>query len=393
MATALLVVIYIAFIGLGIPDSLFGAVWPAIYPEFGLPVSAAVIVALTNTFCTIVSSLLSARLINRFGTAKIVAVSTALTAAALLGFSVSGNIWWMCLFALPLGMGAGAIDSALNNYIALNYRAIHMNFLHCFYGVGVSLSPYIMSLVLSGAGGWRAGYRTMFAVQAVISLIAILSLPLWKKVQAKEAGAEDAPARTLSFREMWNMKSVRMVWLFFAASCSIEYTCGSWGSTYLVNARGLAVDAAAGMVTFYYVGMTLGRFLSGVLSSRLTPWQLVRLSLAVMLLALIMLLLPLPIGFACSGLLLMGLGIGPLFPNMVHLTPENFGKDVSQSVMGTQMAASYSGILIIPSLFGLLAQTIGAVVFPWFLAALYVLMASGILLLIHYLKADGRPCR
>jgi len=390
MATVLLVVIYIAFIALGIPDSLFGAVWPAIYPDFGLPVSSASFVTLTVSACTVTSSLLSARLINRFGTARITFFSTALTAAALLGFSISGNILWMMLFAVPLGLGAGAIDSALNNYIALNYSAVHMNFLHCFYGVGVSLSPYLMSLVLGGESGWRGGYRTMALIQTLITLICALSLPLWKKVNARENGGEEAPARTLSPGELVKMPGVRMVWLFFASSCAIEYTCGSWGSTYLVNARALPVDAAAGVVTFYYLGMTLGRFLSGLLSSRLTCWQIIRTGLLIMAAALGLLIAPLPLPFARAGLLLMGLGIGPLFPNMTHLTPQSFGRDVSQSIMGTQLAASYLGVMGVPPLFGLLAQAMGAGVFPYFLTVFFALLLTSTVLLIRVLKKDGR---
>ena len=390
MVTLLLVVIYIAFIGLGIPDSLFGALWPAIYPEFELPLSAASFVTLTVSGCTVVSSLLSARLINRFGTARINTVSTAPNACALLGFSFSGNILWMMCFGIPLGLGAGAIDSALNNYVALNYSAIHMNFLHCFYGVGVSLSPYLMSLILGGTGGWRTGYRTMFVIQTFITLIVTFSIPLWKRVSAREQGGDEGhPARTLSLKELAQMRSVRMVWLFFAASCAIECTCGGWGATYLVNARSLPVDAAAGIVTFYYLGMTLGRFLSGILSSRLTCWQIIRMGMTVIGGALVLLLLPLPIGFACAGLLLMGLGVGPLFPNMTHLTPQSFGRDVSQSIIGSQLAASYLGIMGIPPLFGLLAQCIGTDIFPWFVLIFFVLLVLSARLLVDGLKKEG----
>ena len=232
MATLLLIVIYIAFIGLGIPDSLFGTAWPAIYTEMDLPVSWASFVTVIVSGGTIVSSLLSARVINRFGTAAVTAVSTAMTALALFGFSVSGSMLWLCLFAVPLGLGAGSVDTALNNYVALHYKAVHMNFLHCFYGIGVSLSPYLMSLALSGHS-WRSGYRTVFWIQLGITAVTVLSLPLWKKAAAaRAADAPESPARTVGFGTLLKNRQVRLACLVFIGSCGLEYTCGTWGSTF-----------------------------------------------------------------------------------------------------------------------------------------------------------------
>lgn len=383
MATALLVVIYIAFIGLGIPDSLFGTAWPVLYVEFNLPLSMASCVTLLTCAGTIVSSLQSARLINRFGTGLVTAVSTAMTALALLGFSFSNSIVWLCLFAIPLGLGAGAIDTALNNYVALHYKAIHMSFLHCFYGIGVTLSPFLMSLTLLGPAGWRGGYRWAFGLQAVITAITFLSLPLWRKLHEQEvASGEATPAKTLSLSALARMPAVRMVWLVFLGSCAVEVTCGSWGSTFLVQARGMAADKAARIVMLYYMGMAVGRFLSGVLAGRLTPWQLVHLGQGTVLLAIVLLMLPLPAAVAGAGMFLAGLGIGPVFPNMTHLTPRTFGKDVSQSVIGSQMAASYVGIMVMPPLFGLLAQAVGAWALPYFLLVMFLVMTLATLRLV-----------
>lgn len=382
MATLLLVVIYIAFIGLGIPDSLFGAAWPAIYQELDLPVSWANLVTIIISGGTIVSSLLSARLINRFGTALVTAVSTCLTALALLGFSCSDSMIWLCLLAVPLGLGAGAIDTALNNYVALHYNATQMSFLHCFYGIGVSVSPFLMSLALS-AGSWRDGYRTVFWFQLGIAALTILSLPLWRRVHRSGTGGaeEEEPARTVGFFQLIRQRKVQMACLVFIGSCGLEYTCGNWGSTYLVQARGMGADDAAMLITFYYLGMTVGRFLSGVLANRLDSLRLIQIGQGVTLAAIVLILLPLPVGVAGVGLFLVGLGNGPLFPNMLHLTPRRFGRDVSQSVMGMQMAASYVGTLLAPTLFGLIAQQIDAGWFPVYLLALYAIMMAGSLLL------------
>ena len=374
MATLLLLIIYIAFIGLGVPDSLFGAAWPAIYTEFGIPVSRGSLITMLISGGTILSSLLSAELIRRFGTGRITAFSTSLTAAALFGFSCSGNLLLLCLFAVPLGLGAGAIDTALNNYVALHYRASHMNFLHCFYGIGVSLSPLLMSLALS-EGSWRSGYRTAFRLQAGIALLTILTLPFWKKVYAA-SGQEEEAAEAVGFFRLLKDSRVRMACLVFIGSCGLEYTCGNWGSTFLVTSKGLEADAGAGMITLYYVGIAAGRFLSGILSFRLGSRRLVLMGQAVVLAALLLLCLP---GLALPGLglFLVGLGNGPVFPNMLHLTPRIFGKELSQSVMGVQMAASYVGILLAPALFGVIAQEMGAALFPGWLFFLYLLMMAG----------------
>ena len=387
MATLLLIVIYIAFIGLGVPDSLFGTAWPAIYTDLNLPVSWASIVTIIVSCGTITSSLLSSWLISRFGTGKITAVSTLMTALALLGFSCSDSMLWLCLCAIPLGLGAGSIDTALNNYVALHYEASHMNFLHCFYGIGVSLSPYLMSLALS-KGTWEGGYRAVFWFQLAIAALTALALPLWKKVRHAQNGeeAEETP-RVLSFPALMKMPKVRMACLVFIGYCALEYTCGTWGSTFLVNAKGAAADTAARMVTFYYVGLALGRFLSGVLAGLLHSRQLVKIGQMILLAAVVSLFLPLPFAFCSVSLFFIGLGNGPIFPNMLHLTPELFGKDLSQAVIGAEMATSYIGVLLAPALFGLIAQNVTAALFPVYLLVLYALMITGTAASVY--KKDG----
>lgn len=389
MATLLLLVIYLTFIGLGIPDSLFGAAWPAIYTELDLPVSWANFVTILISGGTIVSSLFSAKLIRRFKTAVITAVSTSLTAAALFGFSVSGSMVWLCLCAVPLGLGAGSIDTALNNYVALHYKATHMNFLHCFYGIGVSVSPFLMSLALS-AGSWRSGYRTVALLQTGIALVTIVSLPLWKRAGHSAAEEEQPYARNVGVIRLLLNPRVRRACLVFIGSCGLEYTCGVWGSTFLVQARGMKADAAALMITCYYVGIASGRFLSGLLSGRLTSRQLIKVGQGVTLAAVLLLLLPLPAFLSAAGLFLVGLGNGPVFPNMLHLTPERFGKPLSQPVMGVQMATSYIGIMLAPALFGIIAQNVSAGLFPWYLAILYGLMMTGSILLERISRKVGR---
>lgn len=394
MATLLLIVVYILFIALGIPDSLFGTAWPAIYPDLSLPVSSASVVTICTVGCTILSSLFAEKVIRRFGTAWTAAVSTGMTALGLIVLSYSQNLWWFCLCAIPLGLGAGAIDTAMNNYVALHYGAMQMSFLHCFYGVGVSVSPYLMSLMLEGSGGWRGGYRLAFLVQGTITLIAFLSIPLWTRRRvsgsAAESEAENKALRALSTKDVAKDPAVRTAWLVFIASCGLEYICGSWGATFLVNAKGLTVDAAAACITFYYIGMTLGRFLSGLLTVRWTPWRVIGIGQIAVAAAVILLLLPLPGIVATVALFLIGLGNGPLYPNMMYLTPKNFGVAASQAVVGTQVSAAYVGILILPAGFSLLVQWVGVETMPFVLALLFAALIGAILLLRRYLKARGR---
>lgn len=372
MATLLLIVIFIDFIGLGIPDSLFGAAWPAINSDFGLPISAANAVTVTMTVCSIISSLMSAKLTEKFSTSKIAAVSTALTAVGLFGFSISKNIYMMFFFTLFLGFGAGAIDAALNNYVAVHYRASHMNFLHCFYGIGVTLSPYLMSLALKNRS-WQSGYRLAFIIQLVISIIAFASLPLWQK-NGRLSDSSDEKSGKSSFAELVKLPGIKSTWLVFFGSCALEYVSGTWSSSFLVNSRGITVDRAALFVTVYYGGIALGRFLSGIFSSKLKPQQIISIGTILIIPAIVLVSQPFIPNLIAVGMFLIGLGNGPLYPNMVHLTPIRFGAQRSQAVMGSQMAAAYIGILSMPTLTGFLAQKFSIDIFPYCLAVLYGIM-------------------
>ena len=373
MFTLLLLVIYIAYIGLGLPDSLFGTAWPAIYPQWGLPISHANFVTIINCMGTTTASMLSARIIKKLGTGGVTALSTALTAVSLLGISYSQNFWWICILSLPLGLGAGAIDTALNNYVATHYSASHMSFLHCFYGVGITVSPYIMSLALSDNSTWQKGYRLAFFVQLGITLVMILALPLWKKVKTTEeaSGEEDNEILVLSYKQMLGNTSIVMILLAFMTSCALEAMCNIWGATYLVDAKGFHPEKAASLIMFYYIGFTLGRFLSGVLANKLSSWFLTCSGISICGLATIIILLPLPGIFSAVGLCLMGFGVGPIFPNLTHLTPIIFGKKISQSVIGAEMAMSYVAYMGIPFVFGLLARNISIHVYPWFVAVIF----------------------
>lgn len=373
MFTLLLLVIYIAYIGLGLPDSLFGTAWPAIYPQWGLPISHANFVTIINCMGTTTASMLSARIIKKLGTGGVTALSTALTAVSLLGISYSQNFWWICILSLPLGLGAGAIDTALNNYVATHYSASHMSFLHCFYGVGITVSPYIMSLALSDNSTWQKGYRLAFFVQLGITLVMILALPLWKKVKTTEeaSGEEDNEILVLSYKQMLGNTSIVMILLAFMTSCALEAMCNIWGATYLVDAKGFHPEKAASLIMFYYIGFTLGRFLSGVLANKLNSWFLTCSGISICGLATIIILLPLPGIFSAVGLCLMGFGVGPIFPNLTHLTPIIFGKKISQSVIGAEMAMSYVAYMGIPFVFGLLARNISIHVYPWFVAVIF----------------------
>jgi len=384
----LLVVIYIAFIGLGVPDSLIGSAWPAIHSEMSIPVEAVSILTFIISGCTVLSSMFSSGILNKLGTARVTAFSTAMTAAALLGFSFAPSFWFMIPLAVILGLGAGAIDSGLNNYVALHFKASHMNFLHCFYGVGVSLSPYLMSQALSNAG-WRGGYRYAFYVQAAITLLLIISVPMWKKSSSAEESEEES-SKNLTLWQMAKMPEVRQVWVIMLATNAIEYACGVWGSTYLVTEKGFEAKYGALALTVYYVGMSIGRFVSGLLSNKISTWKRISIGTIILAPAIAVMLLPLHGAVTVVGLFLVGLGNGSIYPNMIHLTPHNFGKEVSQSVMGSQIAFAYIGVMLAPPAVSLISGLFGIKVYPVLLAVLYVIMVFTIRCFVGRLKKQNK---
>ena len=384
----LLVVIYIAFIGLGVPDSLIGSAWPAVHTELNIPIETVSVLTFIISGCTVLSSMFSARILNKIGTSKVTAFSTAMTAAALIGFSFAESFWVMIPLAVILGLGAGAIDSGLNNYVALHFKASHMNFLHCFYGVGVSLSPYLMSVALSDAG-WRGGYRYAFYVQAAITVLLTISIPLWKKSSSSEQTDEEN-CITLSLLQMAKMPEIRQVWVIMLATNAIEYACGVWGSTYLVEQKGFSAQLGALALTVYYVGMSIGRFISGLLSNKINTWKRIGIGSAILAPAILVMLLPLHGAVTVAGLFLVGLGNGSIYPNMIHLTPYNFGKEASQSVMGSQIAFAYIGVMLAPPTVSLISGIFGIKVYPVILAVLYAIMIVSIKCFINRLKKQNR---
>ena len=374
MATVLIIIIYISYISLGIPDSLFGAAWPAIYSEMSLPLSYANFITVIHATGTIISSLMSATVIKKLGTAKVTFLSALTTAMALLCFSLSDNIFWLCLSAVPLGLGAGSIDTALNNYVAINYSATQVSFLHSSYGVGVTLSPYLMSIAI-GDGSWRGGYRWMFIIQFSIALLVLVTLPVWKKVK-EQKGLPEVKQKTLSIPKALKMTGVKPTLMMFMASCSIEAICLVFGATYLVEARGVTEEQGAECITFYFLGMTIGRILSGVLSKKLSPRQIIASGEVVTFIAIMLIILPFNMTVATVGLFMIGLGNGPLFPNLTYLAPIHYGEELSQALIGIQMAFSSVAVLLSPILFGQIAQHLGSYLFPHVLMIMLLATAA-----------------
>ena len=372
MATILLVFIYIFYIGLGVPDSLLGAAWPAIYSELSVPVSYASFISSIISCGTVFSSLFSTRVIAKLGTPRVTVLSTSLTAIALLGFSCSHNFLWLCICGIPLGIGAGSIDTALNNYVALHYTSMQINFLHCFYGVGVTVSPYLMSLALSDNMNWRGGYRTVFFIQLTIAALSVISLPIWKKV--KQALPQEEPIRVLSLSQMLRRRKIWASCGVFLGISSLESTCLIWGSTYLSESVGMSADVAAALITFYFIGMTVGRLLSGLLTIKYSDWQIIFSGQAVIFVAIILLLMQTNAIITALGLLLIGLGNGPIFPNITHLTPGLYSKETSQSIIGIEMAFSNLSIMLTPILFGVVTTYTGVAIFPKFLLIMFLIM-------------------
>ena len=384
----ILVIIAISYIAVGLPDSVLGTVWPAVYEEMNLPVSLAGYISLTVSFFTMLSCLMSTRLTKRFGTGVVAVFSTALTAMALLGLSFSKNIIFFFLLSVPLGVGAGTIDAALNGFVALNCTGSQMSYLHCFYGLGVTLSPYLVSLCLADDNNWKRAYFTVGLLQMAITLILLFALPYWKKKEKASVEEEETPLKVLSTKEMLKMPSVVISCIVFFVICACEYTAGVWSSTFFAEFKGFSPDKAAKTAMLFYVGMTLGRFASGVIGKKLKSLQILKICVGILLSASVIIALPLPSSVAAVGLLLFGFGMGPTFPNLSYLVPSLFGRDISQSVIGIQLASTYLGIMIMPPLFGTIAEKVSAGLFPYFLFALMILFVGASALLKRELKKE-----
>lgn len=373
MASLLLPIIYLSFVSLGLPDSLLGSAWPVMQGELGVPMSYAGIISMIIAGGTIVSSLNTARLIRRFGTGVIAACSVGMTAAALFGFSVTDTFPVMCLWSVPYGLGAGAIDAALNNYVAIHYSSRHMSWLHACWGVGVSISPNVMGYCLSNQFGWHMGYRTISVLQIVLTVCLILAVPLWKK--QTDSGEEDTVA-ALSFGQAVKIPGAVYIFVAFFGFCAFEATAGLWASSYLVGYRGVDAETASRFASLFYLGETAGRFANGFICDRFGDRSMIKAGTVLMILGSVMIFLPLGGDtVALIGLVVAGLGAAPVYPCIIHSTPDNFGKEKSQAMVSIQIACAYCGSTFMPPIFGFLAENVFSLgLYPVYLAVFAVLM-------------------
>lgn len=377
MVQLLLAVIYLAFISLGLPDGLLGAGWPTMYLELGVPVSYMGIVSMIISAGTIVSSLNSDRLIRKLGTGKVTMISVMMTAAALFGFSFSHSFWTLCVWAIPYGLGAGCVDAALNNYVALHYSSRDMSWLHCMWGVGASVGPYIMSFALSAGQVWNMGYRYVGFLQIGLTAILLLSLPLWKnKNGSSEAEGTETSGKALSLKEIFAIPGAKAILLMFFCYCALEQSAGQWASSYLALGKGLDAETAASWGSLFYLGITIGRGINGFIAMKLSDTQMIRMGCGIVATGVVILLLPLGTTAALVGLILVGLGCAPIYPCVIHSTPDHFGPERSQALIGVQMAFAYIGTCLMPPLFGLIANHISINLLPVYLVLFLVTMIA-----------------
>lgn len=384
MFSLLLALIYVSFISLGLPDSLLGSAWPQMQESLGVSLSLGGVISFLITASTILSSLMSHQVIQRFGTGAVTMCSVALTALALFGFSLSNSFFALCLWAIPYGLGAGSVDAALNNFVALHCKAKHMSWLHCFWGIGATGGPYIMGLCLSRGMGWQAGYRTISFLQMALTLILLLSLPLWKKQELPLSGGETVRPQTPKWGKLLKRPGVKAALTAFFFYSALELTTGLWGSSYMVAVRGISPETAAKWISLFYLGITAGRFFSGFLTLRFSDDAMVRLGEGTAIVGILLILLPLHNLFLCLGLILTGLGCAPIYPSLLHATPQRFGKSLSQSLMGTQMAISYLGSTTMPPVSGFLSEKISMGLYPILLLVFALCMTI--------LTEKGRHC-
>ncbi|PNR95658.1 MFS transporter [Petrotoga olearia] len=373
MYSILLVIIYISFISLGLPDTLLGSAWPSMYETLNVPVSYAGIISMIISGGTIISTLFSGKSIRKLGTGKLTAISVGMTAIALFGFSTSNTFWHLCLWGIPYGLGAGSVDAALNNFVALHYKARHMNWLHCFWGVGATLGPYIMGILLTNGFKWNSGYFTISLIQIALTLVLFFTLPLWKEKKTNNKSKEEE-YKNYSLKDVVALPGAMSIMIAFFSYCALEATTGLWAASYLVLNRGIAAETAAKWAALFYFGITIGRFISGFITFKMNNKNMIRLGQGIIILGLLLLILPFSNYTAFIGLILIGLGCAPIYPSLIHSTPTNFGKDVSHSIIGVQMASAYLGTTLMPPLFGFLQELFDIRLYPIYLTILAFLM-------------------
>lgn len=384
MVNLLLAVIYVAFISLGLPDAVLGAAWPTMSVDLGAPISWAGGISMTISAGTIVSALLSDRMTLHFGAGKVTVVSVALTALALFGFSVAPNYWVLILLAIPYGLGAGGVDAALNNYVAIHYESRHMSWLHAMWGIGALTGPYVMGFALGAGQGWPWGYRYISILQVALTAILIFSLPLWKKRSEAKTGevsgesdgtVNDETRKPLGVRGVLAIRGAKEILVMFFCYSALESTAMLWGSSYMVLGKGIDKTTAAMWASLFCIGITVGRLASGFLTMKFNDPTMIRLGQALVLTGIVSMLLPLPYNIGTTvGLMIIGLGCAPIYPCVIHSTPAYFGEDKSQAIVGMQMACAYVGSMCMPPVFGLIAQHISVLWFPLYMLVFLVLM-------------------
>ena len=375
MFQLLLLIIYLSFISLGLPDAFIGAAWPSMYRELHVSISYAGAISMIIAFGTIISSLQSDRLTRKLGTGKVTAISVAMTAVALFGFSTSHSFVALCLWAIPYGLGAGSVDASLNNYVALHYESKHMSWLHCMWGIGAAAGPYIMGYVLTNGRSWNSGYRVISVLQIILTMILIFSLPLWKnRPEIIDDNGQEVSAKALSLREVIRIPGAKEIMVCFFCYCALEQTAGLWASSYLSLYKGVSAETAATFASMFYIGITVGRALSGFVTMKLNDVQMIRLGQVLIAVGILIMFLPFGQTLSLVGLIVIGLGCAPIYPCIIHSTPTHFGADKSQAIIGIQMASAYVGTLLMPPVFGLIANHITVALLPVYLFIILILM-------------------
>ncbi|MEC0181645.1 MFS transporter [Paenibacillus peoriae] len=408
MATWFLIVIYLAFVSLGLPDSLLGSAWPVMWPDMGASLGSAGILSMVVAGGTIISSLVSGNLLQRLGTGKVTLISCFLTAGALLGFSMAPLMFWLVILAIPLGLGAGAVDAALNHYVAENYKAYHMNWLHCFWGLGATMGPIMMSYYIADHNSWRGGYAAVAMIQFTLVLILLVTLPLWKRIatsresESAQNDIQHVQTESVLLQPEGNVKTnvlriqgVKPSLIAFLFYCGVESTVGLWGASYLVGARHITAETAAGWISLYYGGITIGRMITGFITLKVHNRVLIRCGQLVAIAGGIILLLPLPAALSLVGFILIGLGLAPIYPGLLHETPTRFGRENSARMMGYQMAVAYTGTTFLPPLFGIIATQMSITLFPFIVLVLLIFMlmsAEGVNYILNQRESEELRC-